>query len=148
MAATRLKASAFLFEIFLLGVNKYNNLYLRLVMPSSGLQSPNGQLFLVNVFRFKQNWPTFLVDLLGFLNWPTFSCQCAPIQTKLANFFGRSVWILKLANFFGNLFRFKQNWPTFLVDLFGFLNWPTFSCQCVSIQTKLANFFGRSVWIQ
>ncbi len=33
---SRLKASAFLFEIFLLGVKKYNNLYLRLVMPSSG----------------------------------------------------------------------------------------------------------------
>ncbi len=33
---SRLKASAFLFETFLLGVKKYNNLYLRLVMPSSG----------------------------------------------------------------------------------------------------------------
>ncbi len=33
---SRLKASAILFEIFLLGVKKYNNLYLRLVMPSSG----------------------------------------------------------------------------------------------------------------
>jgi hypothetical protein len=36
---SRLKASAFLFEIFLLGVKK-NNLYLRLVMPSSGWYSP------------------------------------------------------------------------------------------------------------
>jgi hypothetical protein len=33
---SQLKASAFLFEIFLLGVKKYNNLYLRLVTPSSG----------------------------------------------------------------------------------------------------------------
>ncbi len=30
------KASTFLFEIFLLGVKKHNNLYLKLVMPSSG----------------------------------------------------------------------------------------------------------------
>ncbi len=33
---SRLKASAFLFEIFLLDVKKYNNLYFRLVTPSSG----------------------------------------------------------------------------------------------------------------
>ncbi len=32
----QLKASAFLFEIFLLGVKKYNNLYFRLVTPSRG----------------------------------------------------------------------------------------------------------------
>jgi hypothetical protein len=31
-----LKARAFLFEIFLLGVKKYNNLYLRFATPSSG----------------------------------------------------------------------------------------------------------------
>jgi hypothetical protein len=33
---SRSKASAFLFEIFLIGVKKYNNLYLRLVTLSSG----------------------------------------------------------------------------------------------------------------
>ncbi len=33
---SRLKASAFLFEIFLSCVKKHSNLYLRLVMPSSG----------------------------------------------------------------------------------------------------------------
>jgi hypothetical protein len=33
---SRLKASAFLFEFFLLGVKKPNSLYLRLVLPSSG----------------------------------------------------------------------------------------------------------------
>ncbi len=33
---SRLKASAFLFEIILLGLKKYYNLYLRLLMPSSG----------------------------------------------------------------------------------------------------------------
>ncbi len=32
----RLKASDFLFEIFLSGVKKHNSLYLRLVSPSSG----------------------------------------------------------------------------------------------------------------
>ncbi len=32
----QLKVSAFLFEFFLLGVKKHNNLYSRLVMPSSG----------------------------------------------------------------------------------------------------------------
>ncbi len=37
---SQLKASAFLSEIFLLGVKKHNNLYLRLVMPSSGWYSP------------------------------------------------------------------------------------------------------------
>jgi hypothetical protein len=112
-----------------------------------------GQLFLAICFDLNKIGQLYLVDLFGFLNWPTFSYQCVSIQTKLANFFGRSVWILKLANFsgqsvsiqtkladflgrsvwilkltnfFGNLFRFKQNWPTFLVDLFGFNNWPTF----------------------
>jgi hypothetical protein len=33
---SRLKASAFLFDFFLLGVKKHNSLYLRLVSPSSG----------------------------------------------------------------------------------------------------------------
>jgi hypothetical protein len=33
---SRLKASAFLIEIFLFGVQKDNNLYMRLVTPSSG----------------------------------------------------------------------------------------------------------------
>ncbi len=33
---SRLKASAFLIEFILLGVKKYNNLYLRLVTPSGG----------------------------------------------------------------------------------------------------------------
>ncbi len=33
---SRLKDSAFLLEIFLISVKKYNNLYLRLVTPSSG----------------------------------------------------------------------------------------------------------------
>ncbi len=33
---SQLKASAFLFEFFLLGLKKYNNLYLRLAAPFSG----------------------------------------------------------------------------------------------------------------